>query len=93
MAKMRVNLKAFRDFVWRGDAEIKTEDQDQAEKAKEYFKEVERATICMWALCGDIISRVYSGTASVLTAVTMKGHEDLSDKFTHYMTSANRFFI
>jgi len=47
--------------------------------------------ICMWAFGGDIISRIYSGTASVLTAVTLKGHEDLSDKFTHYATSANRW--
>ena len=47
--------------------------------------------IFMWAYAGDIISKIYSGTPSVLTAVTLKGHEDLSDKFTHYKTSANRW--
>ena len=45
----------------------------------------------MWAYAGDIISKIYSGTPSVLTAVTLKGHEDLSDKFTHYATSMNRW--
>jgi len=45
----------------------------------------------MWAYAGDIISKIYSGTPSVLTAVTLKGHEDLSDKFTHYATSLKRW--
>ena len=49
--------------------------------------------ICMWAYAGDIISRIYSGTASVLTAVTLKGHEDLKDVFVHYATSSNRWVI
>lgn len=47
----------------------------------------------MWAYAGDIISKIYSGTPSVLTAVTLKGHEDLSDKFVHYKTSAKRWVI
>ena len=47
--------------------------------------------IVMWAYSGDIISKIYSGTASVLTAVTLKGREDLSDKFTHYATSGKRW--
>ena len=49
--------------------------------------------ICMWAYAGDIISKIYSGTPSVLTAVTLKGREDLSDKFTHYKTSLNRWHL
>ena len=49
--------------------------------------------VCMWAYAGDIISKIYSGTPSVLTAVTLKGHEDLSDKFTHYKTSMNRWHL
>lgn len=47
--------------------------------------------ICMWAYAGDLISKVYSGTNSVLTAVTLKGREDLSDKFVHYATSMKRW--
>ena len=47
----------------------------------------------MWAYAGDIVSRIYSGTQSVLTAVTLKGHEDLSDKFVHYKTSVKRWGI
>ena len=57
------------------------------------LKEVKRAMICMWAYSGDIISKIYSGTPSVLTAVTLKGHEDLSDKYTHYKTSAKRWHL
>ena len=45
----------------------------------------------MWALAGDIISKIYSGTASVLTAVTLKGHEDLSDKIHHKAIVASRW--
>ena len=54
-------------------------------------KEIERSVVCMWAYAGDIVSRIYSGTASVLTAVTLKGREDLGDKLHHYMTSAKRW--
>ena len=47
--------------------------------------------IVMWALAGDIISKIYSGTASVLTAVTLKGHEDLADKLNHKAIVASRW--
>ena len=65
--------------------------EEQVGKLAELRKEVDRAMIVMWAYAGDIVSKIYSGTASVLTAVTLKGHEDLSDKFTHYKTSAKRW--
>ena len=64
---------------------------DADSKMRELKKEIDQAMICMWAYAGDIISKIYSGTPSVLTAVTLKGHEDLSDKFTHYKTSAERW--
>ena len=92
---MKLAVKAFKDKVWRDVREINeyVDDEDRRKQADDYYKEIERALICMWALAGDIISRIYSGTESVLTAVTLKGHEDLSDKFNHYMTSANRWKI
>ena len=96
VAKMKICLRAFRDKVWRGVEEIQegyTDSDDRESQAQEYLKEIEKAAICMWALAGDIISRIYSGTESVLTAVTLKGHEDLGDKINHYMTSANRWKI
>ena len=88
---MKVCLKAFNDFIWKkGNNEIVDElgEIDSEEK-----REIERAIVCMWAVAGDIISKVYSGTESVLTAVTLKGHEDFSDHLKHYMTSAKRFAI
>ena len=45
----------------------------------------------MWAVAGDLISKVYCGTESTLTSVTLKGHEDFSDNIGRYMTSAKRF--
>ena len=32
------------------------------------------AFIWLWAMAGDFVSKEYSGTASVLTQVTLKGH-------------------
>ena len=94
VAKMMTCQKAFNDHIWRGIDEI-TEDyldeEDRHAQSNSLKQEVERAMICMWAYAGDIISKIYSGTASVLTAVTLKGREDLSDKFTHYKTSAKRW--
>ena len=88
---MKVCLKAFNDFIWKkGTNEIVDElgEIDSEEK-----REIERAIVCMWAVAGDLISKVYSGTESVLTAVTLKGHEDFSDHIRHYMTSAKRWKI
>jgi len=82
--------KAFNDFVWGDFVEAAAE---ESEDVPEIRKEIDRQMIVMWAYAGDIISKIYSGTASVLTAVTLKGHEDLSDVFTHYATSANRWKI
>ena len=94
VAKMMTCQKAFDDFIWRGVDEITegfTDEDDRQTQADALYKECQRAMIFMWAYAGDIISKIYSGTPSVLTAVTLKGHEDLSDKFTHYKTSANRW--
>ena len=87
VAKMITCQKAINDFVLE-DFIATSSDNDEVNEIK---REFERETIVMWAYAGDIISRIYSGTASVLTAVTLKGHEDLSDKFTHYKTSATRW--
>ena len=38
------------------------------------------ALIYLWAMSGDFISKEYSGTPSVLTQVTLKGHETAYDK-------------
>jgi len=42
-------------------------DMDKPEQYSEAF-------IYLWAMGGDYISKQYSGTASVLTQVTLKGH-------------------
>lgn len=36
-------------------------------------EEVERSIVCMWALAGDTISKIYSGTESVATQYVLKG--------------------
>jgi len=36
--------------------------------------------IYAWAMAGDLISRQYSGTESVLTKYTLKGHQNIYDK-------------
>lgn len=45
----------------------------------------------MWAMGGDFISKIYAGTASVLTQVTIKGKENMFDKIDHGYTSVMRF--
>lgn len=45
----------------------------------------------MWAFGGDYISKVYSGTNSVLTKVTLKGHQNYLDKVEQKMISLRRF--
>lgn len=45
----------------------------------------------MWAMSGDIISKIYAGTSSVLTTVTLKGKENFVDKLDHGYTSFKRF--
>lgn len=81
--------------MWRGVEEIPDGDYedetDRKAKADQLHKDVFQSMICMWAYAGDLISKVYSGTNSVLTAVTLKGREDLSDKFVHYATSMKRW--
>ena len=54
-------------------------------------KEIDQTLVCMWAYAGDVISQIYSGTPSVLSAVSLHGQEDLSDKFARYKTSAERW--
>ena len=94
VAKMITAQKAFDDFVWRGVEEITedyTDSEDRIFKGQALYKEAKQALVFMWAYSGDIISKIYSGTPSVLTAVTLKGHEDLMDKFVHYKTSIHRW--
>lgn len=45
----------------------------------------------MWAMCGDFISKIYAGTSSVLTQVTIKGKETIFDKIDHGYTTVKRF--
>lgn len=45
----------------------------------------------LWAMGGDIISKIYAGTASVMTSVTLKGRENVVDKIDHGFTSFKRF--
>jgi hypothetical protein len=46
----------------------------------------------MWAMAGDVISRIYAGTNSVMTSVTLKGKENMMDKIDHGYISVKRFF-
>ena len=47
--------------------------------------------IYLWAMAGDYISKHYSGTPSVLTKVTLKGHQNIYDKIEQKMISVKRF--
>lgn len=47
--------------------------------------------IFLWAMSGDSVSKIYSGTHSVLTKVTLKGHENPIDKLTHLATTMRRY--
>lgn len=38
------------------------------------------ALVYLWAMGGDFISKEYSGTESVLTQITLKGHQSTYDK-------------
>ena len=89
VTKMKVCLKAFNDFVWNKGANDKISRLGSPDS--EHKREIERTIVCMWAVAGDLISKVYCGTESTLTAVTLKGHEDFSDHVGRYMTSARRF--
>lgn len=42
-------------------------------------------------MAGDNISRHYSGTASVLTKITIKGHQNFYDKLEQKMISVQRY--
>ena len=41
---------------------------------KKDWKAIEKSLIFLWAMAGDYISKQYSGTSSVLTQITLKGH-------------------
>lgn len=47
--------------------------------------------IYLWAMAGDLISRLYSGTASVLTKYTLKGYQSFYDKIEQKMISVRRW--
>lgn len=47
----------------------------------------------VWALCGDMISKHYTGTGSTHTDVTLRGERDLMGRFGHGITSLSRFWI
>jgi hypothetical protein len=51
---------------------------------------IHRSLITMWAMCGDFISKQYSGTHSVLTEVTKKGYQNIFDKIDHKTISVKR---
>jgi spermidine/putrescine-binding protein len=42
-------------------------------------------------MAGDVISKIYAGTNSVMTSVTIKGKEGMFDKIDHSYTSVKRF--
>ena len=42
-------------------------------------------------MAGDYISKEYSGTESVLTQVTLKGHQNAIDKVNHKLLSLKRW--
>lgn len=46
----------------------------------------------MWARNGDEISKQYAGTGSTCTEVTINDKTSIKGKFTHKMTSIERFF-
>ena len=46
----------------------------------------------MWAMAGDVISKIYAGTNSVMTSVTLKGKENMLDRIDHRYVSVKRFF-
>jgi len=45
-----------------------------------YSEKFTEAIIFLWAIAGDNISKMYSGTPSVLTKITLKGHQNAIDK-------------
>lgn len=47
--------------------------------------------IYLWAMAGDFISKQYSGTESVLTKITLKGHQNAFDKVEQKMLSIKRW--
>ena len=47
--------------------------------------------IYLWAMGGDFISKEYSGTESVLTKITLKGHQNAIDKVQQKMLSIKRW--
>ena len=49
--------------------------------------------IYLWAMNGDFISQIYSGTESVLTKITLKGHQNTLDKVQQKMLSLKRWYI
>ena len=47
----------------------------------------------MWAMGGDCISKIYAGTRSVLTSITIKGKETVKDRIMHKYKSIERLMI
>ena len=47
---------------------------------EEKIEEWNESFIYLWAMNGDFISQIYSGTESVLTKITLKGHQNTMDK-------------
>jgi hypothetical protein len=42
-------------------------------------------------MAGDVISKIYAGTNSVLTSTTIRGKEGMFDRIEHGYTSVKRF--
>lgn len=63
-------------------------------KANNLDSHIEKCTedlIYLWAMAGDNISKHYSGTSSVLTKITLKGHQNAIDKVEQKLISIRRW--
>ena len=54
-------------------------------------EKVGQSLVYLWALAGDLISKQYAGTSSVLTKITLKGHQSVYDKVEQKLISLKRW--
>ena len=52
---------------------------------------INEGLVYLWAMGGDFVSKHYSGTNSVLTKITLKGHQNVFDKIEQNLISIKRF--
>ncbi len=55
--------------------------------------DIEKSVCHLWACAGDCISKIYAGTRSVMTNITIKGKENTFDKIIHKYKSLERLVI